>query len=109
MNEHRKVEQARAKDSGLACCGSLLTDRKQRGNSVKGYLNLDTSNHLTAMSEIRSSQSSRSELYDNAETSRPTLIRRLRHVKQPVLVLRLISFLCRPPDIILPSGGGGNG
>ena len=35
-----------------------------------------------------------------------TLIRLLRHVRQPVLVRRLISFLCLPPDMILESAGG---
>ena len=35
-----------------------------------------------------------------------TFIRRLRQVKHPVFVLLLISFLCRPPDIIRPSEGG---
>ena len=35
-----------------------------------------------------------------------TFIRRFRHVRQPVLVLRLMSFLVRPPGIILPSEAG---
>jgi len=38
-----------------------------------------------------------------------TFIRRLRHVRQPVFVLRFISFLCLPPDIILPPSVGGRG
>lgn len=37
-----------------------------------------------------------------------TFILRLRHVKQPVFVRRLISFLWRPPDMILWSACGGS-
>lgn len=33
-----------------------------------------------------------------------TLMRLLRHVRQPVFVRRFISFLCRPPDICLSDG-----
>jgi hypothetical protein len=35
-----------------------------------------------------------------------TLMRRLRQVKHPVLVRRLISFLFLPPDIMRPLGAG---
>ena len=43
---------------------------------------------------------------DGEKLVRLTLIRRLRQVKHPVFVLRLISFLCLPPDITRPSEGG---
>lgn len=33
-----------------------------------------------------------------------TLMRLLRHVRQPVFVLRFISFLCRPPEICRSEG-----
>ena len=41
-----------------------------------------------------------------ASRNRLTLMRRLRHVRQPVFVRRLISFFIRPPDINRPSGAG---
>lgn len=44
-------------------------------------------------------------MHNNTIKNQHTFILRLRHVRHPVLVRLLISFLCRPPDIARASMG----
>lgn len=82
--------------------GSWLTDRRKKRNSV----NAKRRQQQQTTTQIERENSTSYTLRRFTKGYHRTLIRLLRQVRQPVLVLRLISFLCLPPDIILPSGGG---
>ena len=105
-NIEGQAKKVQAFDSGLACGFLLITDRKREQELGK---RLSERRHYKTDGDTDKKRTAAQKFARMGENCWPTLIRRLRHVKQPVLVLRLISFLCRPPDMILPSGGGGKG